>query len=447
MKTLFPAQQKLADHFVTRHLAGENTLDTSDLGTGKTVVACAVATAWLAFHCLSRGRVAVICPKSAMGNWRRELEEADIDPLFILNPEKLRTGNTEWVKKLGKKIMRWNLPSQTLVIVDEIHWAKAPFTQNAQLVISLAQQKHRLHMLSATAAEDPTQMRALGYALGLHSLVVSTPTLPNWYKWMMANGCEQNIWNAWEFVDQSKLSDLHWALYRSFGAPAGRLSVADLPDAFKENRIIIEPVEFKGIGKVRKAYDDLGITPEIVERLIEDGTVENSEWALVNILRARQLAESLKAPLFMEVADDLLSQGFSVPIFVNFEETLQALRAHFKCPVIHGKQSATERQSAIDRFQADDVRVLVINTAAGGASISLHDVRGKHPRVSLISPGFSAIAFKQCTGRIFRNGAKSDAVQKVLVAKDSVEETVIRAILRKLNKLELLHTGAPTELK
>ena len=442
MKTLFPAQQKLADKFVNRLLAGDNTLDSSDLGTGKTVVACHVANEWLNFHPLSGARIAVICPKSAMGNWQRELEDAGIDPLFILNPEKLRTGNTCFMKKIGKKIMKWDLPHNTLVIVDEVHWAKSPFTQNAQLVIALVRQKIKVHMLSATAAEDPTQMRALGFALGLHALVESTPTLPNWYRWMQSNGCTQNVWKAWEFLDHSKLEQLHWSLYKAPNASAGRLTVADLPDAFKKNHIIVEPVEFKGIDKVRKAYDDLGITPEIVERLIEDGTVENSDWALVNILRARQLAEGLKAPLFMEVADDLIEQGFSVPIFVNFEETLQALRAHFKCPVIHGGQSAAERQSAIDRFQEDAAHVLIINSAAGGAAISLHDVRGKRPRVSIISPSFSAIAFRQCTGRIFRNGAKSDAVQKVLVAKDSVEENVIQAILRKLNKLDLLHGGS-----
>ncbi len=441
MKTLFPAQQKLADHFVTRLLAGGNTLDSSDLGTGKTVVACHVASTYLSFKPLTGARVAVICPKSAMGNWVRELEDADIDPLFVLNPEKLRTGGTPWVKKIGKKIMKWQLPPGSIVIVDEIHWAKSPFTLNAQLVISLTQHKYKLHLLSATAAEDPTQMRALGYALGVHGLTLSSPTLPDWYRWMKLNGCEPNVWNQWEFKDQSKLTQLHWSLYRAPDAPAGRLAVSDLPDAFKENRIIIEPVEFKGIDKVRKAYETLGITPEIVERLIEEGTVENSEWALVNILRARQLAESLKVPLFIEVVEELLEQGFSVPVFVNFEETIQALRAHFWCPVIHGGQSGAERQRGIDQFQADEARVLIINTAAGGAAISLHDVRGKHPRVSLISPSFSAIAFKQCTGRIFRNGAKSDAVQKVLVAKDSVEETVIRAILRKLKKLDLLHTG------
>ena len=52
-------------------------------------------------------------------------------------------------------------------------------------------------------------------------------------------------------------------------------------------------------------------------------------------------------------------------------------------------------------------------TQAGGTGLSLHDVNGEHPRVSLISPSFSAIDLKQALGRIHRAGAKSPAVQKL----------------------------------
>jgi hypothetical protein len=438
MKTLHPAQQRVADLFVTRLLAGGNTLDTSDLGTGKTVVACWVASQFSAFR--PGTKIAVICPKAAIGAWSRELEEADIDALFILNYEKLRNGKTPWMTKIGKKIMRWNLPPGTLVLFDEIHAAKGAYTQNAQLAISLVQQKFRVHGMSATAAENPTEMRALGYMLALHSLNnPSTPTLPNWFRWMQANGCEQNPWNGWDFVNPQRLGYLHQTLYHTPGCPAARLSVADMPDAFKDNHVIVEPVEFDGLAKVRAAYDDLGLTPEIMERFILEGTVENSEWVLVNILRARQLAESLKAPLIMAMADDLVDQGYSVVIFVNFDETRTALCTHFKCGFIAGGQSGEARQKVIDDFQADRSRVVVVNSRAGGAAISLHDQHGKHARVALISPEFSAKVFRQCLGRIYRNGAKTSAVQKVLVAKDTVEETVVAAIQRKLKHLNALH--------
>ena len=45
----------------------------------------------------------------------------------------------------------------------------------------------------------------------------------------------------------------------------------------------------------------------------------------------------------------------------------------------------------------------------------------------------------QTLGRIHRNGAKSDAIQKILVANDSIEEHVMVAITKRLTNLNLLH--------
>jgi len=435
MKTLFPAQQKVADHFLSHQLLNHNTLDSSDLGTGKTVVACWLADQLQQFR--HGMKFAVICPKAAIGAWRNELEDAGLAPLFVLNYEKLRTGNTEWVQKIGKKIMRWNLPDNTFVIVDEVHHCRGMYTQNAQLVISLNQQKHKLHLMSATSAEDPTHMRALGFALGLHNLNKSAPPVPNYYQWMQSHGCRQNQWRAWEFRLKSKLKFLHEVLYGTCTSPAAKVRISDMPEAFKNNRVSVEFVEFRNLKKIAKAYEDLGVTPDIVRDYILNGTVEDSEHVLTNILRARQLAESFKVAEFAEATHDLVDQGYSVVNFVNFDDTRRALVEKLGCRWIAGGDK--DRQRTIERFQADQDRMLVVNAKAGGAAISLHDTHGRHPRVSLISPDFSATTYKQVLGRIYRNGAKSDAVQKVLVAKGTVEEAVMEAVNKKLNNLITLH--------
>ena len=103
MKTLYPKQQEAFDFFLAKHKLDLNSLDTSHVGTGKTVVAAHLAKT------LNRP-VAVLCPKSVIPSWERELKETGIEPLFVLNYEKIRTGKTEWMSKRGKKIMTWNLP-------------------------------------------------------------------------------------------------------------------------------------------------------------------------------------------------------------------------------------------------------------------------------------------------------------------------------------------------
>jgi hypothetical protein len=65
-------------------------------------------------------------------------------------------------------------------------------------------------------------------------------------------------------------------------------------------------------------------------------------------------------------------------------------------------------------------------------------VNGERPRVSLISPQFSAKDHVQVLGRIHRNGMKSDALQKILVASGSVEEAVMSSMQRRLDNLKTL---------
>lgn len=429
MKTLYPKQQEALDFFLAKHKLGLNSLDTSHVGTGKTIVACHLA------KFLNRP-VAVLCPKAVIPSWQRELAECGIDPLFVLNYEKIRTGRTEFLSKRGKKIMKWNLPKDTLVLVDEVHKCKGPYTQNAQLLVSLTTQDYSVHAMSATAAEDPTEMRPIGFALGLHNLNKSEDGIKSWFGWMMQYGCTQNQWGAWELRRRAKLTDLNQEMY---GKNVKKLTVSDFPDSFKLNRVFVEPVSFTSAPKIAKAYKDLGITPEIITDLLDNGTVEDSDWVLVNLLRARQLAESLKAKDMADMAKDYIEQGNSVVLFVNFSETAKVLCGLLDCPAIVGGQSAAERQKIIDDFQADKQYCIVVNIAAGGTGISLHDINGYRQRISLISPTFNVKDHLQALGRIHRNGAKSDAIQKILVADGSIEEHVMKVIEQKTSNLDMLH--------
>jgi superfamily II DNA or RNA helicase len=429
MKTLFPKQSDAKEFFICCHKYGVNTLDSSSVGTGKTVVAVHLAR--------DLGKpVAVLCPKAVIPSWEREFKAHGITPLFVTNFEKIRGGKTKWMSKAGKKIMRWSLPADTLVLVDEIHKCKGPYTLNAQLVIALVQQKYAVHGMSATAAEDPTEMRALGYLLGLHSLNKPENGLTSWYSWMMKYGCYQDDWGGWKLATKTKLAPLRHTMY---GVNCNKLTPADFPDSFRDNRVFVEPTEFKDLKKIDKAYEQLGLTPAIIDEYILNGTVANSEHVLVNILKARQLAESFKVPDIAEIAEDFIGGGNSVVIFVNFTDSLNALIGLLHCPKIDGNQTANQRQQAIDDFQSDKANCIVVNIAAGGTGLSLHDINGVRPRISLICPTFNAKDYLQVLGRIHRNGAKSDALQKVLVAAGTIEEHVMKAIRIKTGNLEAIH--------
>ena len=107
---------------------------------------------------------------------------------------------------------------------------------------------------------------------------------------------------------------------------------------------------------------------------------------------------------------------------------------------IQGGQSKDVRDSAIKAFQTGKVNVILCNTAAGGVGVSLHDTTGSAPRLALISPTYNAKEFHQCLGRVDRLGGMSESVQRILVAEETIETSIVKSMMAKIENLKLLHS-------
>jgi superfamily II DNA or RNA helicase len=168
----------------------------------------------------------------------------------------------------------------------------------------------------------------------------------------------------------------------------------------------------------------------------------DSDSALVIQLRARQKAELVKVPLFIELAEEALENGQSVVLFLNFRDSIKAIaeRLNTKC-IIWGDNKGTERQDVIDKFQADKSRIVIVSVSAGAAGLSLHDLNGNYPRIALISPSFSAVDITQVLGRIHRVGGKTKAMQRIIYCANTVEEDICNSLQLKLNNLSILNDG------
>jgi superfamily II DNA or RNA helicase len=151
----------------------------------------------------------------------------------------------------------------------------------------------------------------------------------------------------------------------------------------------------------------------------------------------------------VEMIEDWFDEGISPVVFVNFTDTVEAIEKQLKknkkfnglISKIVGGQTDKQRQSDIDGFQNDTKRIMIANLAAGNAGISLHDLNGKFPRGSVISPSYSAINMLQALGRIHRANGKTPCIQKIMFASDTIEEQACRRVQAKLNNLEALNDG------
>lgn len=400
-------------------------LDASSTGTGKTLINSEIAAE------LQRPTF-VVGLKSSIPMWQRELADRGAEVIDVINYELLRRGKTKWGSWAGK-VWDWRLPKDALVIWDEVQNCQGFATQNSKMLIAAKPYSNLL--LSATAAEDPTEMRASGYILGLHRL-------RDYWSWCKLNGCTPGQFGGLEFgtslgIDYEEiLAKLHYRLFPEHGS---RLSVNDLRDHFQETQIITTPIEFGE--EIKKIYAEMEKELANLDDIIDGDDNEDGSEALVVLLRARQKAELLKVPVMIQMAEDLIREGRSVVIFVNFNATIEALNKRlvgFK--IISGK-AKEDRQKVIDAFQADECRGLIVNGQAGGVSVSLHDLHGNHPRTAIISPSFNAKQILQTLGRVHRAGGATPSQQHILFAAGTVEEKVEASVRAKMRRIEIINDG------
>jgi len=387
-------------------------------------------------------RIAVVCPKAVISPWIKVIKKHfGMTPEFVLNYESVKSGKYKnigkWVKisKIStRERFEWAAHKNTLIVFDESHRLKGLNTQNSEIAIAAKEQGYRILCCSATNCINPLELKAVGFILGLYK--------KNWSGYLRDHDCDKGRF-GWQFNgNKTVLAKLHSDLFLERGI---RLKREDIPN-FPECEIIAEAYDIDEVSEssIKKIYAEMGRELEML-RIKSKTTAEYKINAMVIQLRARQSSELLKVPLFVEMAEEAIEDGMSVAIFVNFTETINALskRLNTKC-IVWGENKDDERDKNIESFQADVSRVIIINVKAGGSGLSLHDLNGTYPRIAIISPTPSAVDLRQVLGRVWRDGSKTKAVQKIVFVANSPEEDTCERVKAKLENLDVINDGELT---
>jgi hypothetical protein len=430
-------------------------LDASDTGAGKTYMALAAVKA-------AKCSAIVLCPKAVKASWNKAARHFDMGFFFASNYEQFKNGNTPYCeatvtvkevpdkknpgkkKKIREVSFKWNLPKNCVVIFDEVHRCKARDSQNAEMLIAAKAAGATILMLSATAASNPLEMRALAFTLGLYM------TEKGYFKWASQNGCARGRF-GFEFKGgREVIKKIHHQIFAT--GKGNRIRIADLPD-FPQSSIHAEVIDFdENTEEIKKAYRDM---ENELAALQEVSAKDRQGMILTEQLRARQKTELLKVPTLAEMAQDAIAEGMAVAIFVNFDEPLSKLAELLKTDCIisgrqQGERGEREREANIQRFQ-----------------------RCNRPRLTITCPTFSAQDLKQVFGRVWRavdknatpiwsddcspiiicniraggvgvslhhlGGLKS--IQKVAFAAGTIEEEACAAVEAKIGNIDTLNDG------
>lgn len=417
----------------------KSALDASDTGTGKTYSAIAACR-------ILKLKPIIICPKSIMSVWKRVCDYFDVKYHSIVNYELLKRGkiysNDKKIKAKFLKIIEKDknkiefefkfdkIDGDIIFIFDEVHKCSNLYSENGNLLIAAKKSCIPLLILSATIADYPDKFKLFFYILNFIDPSQVKDLSISYEKYI-------KIVEKWIERDQKPMVRIHNMLYPD---RASRVRIDILGDAFPETQITAIPysLDKKRTIEIELEYKKLAEELDLIKNKKDKDKLN----PLTIQLRSQQKIEILKIPTFIELTRDFIYNKLSVVIFVNFTKTLETLAEMLKTDsIIYGEQSYEDRIRIIEDFQENKTNIIICNIKAGGIGISLHDIYGGHPRVSIISPTWNSIELTQALGRIHRAGGKSKSLQRIIYIADTVEERIAEKLKLKLKNINSINNG------
>lgn len=445
-------------------------LDTSQMGAGKTYTSLYLAQKY-------NFPILVVGPKTMKSVWEDLAEEYQIHLIDYLSYQKLRS--TKGKKPKHPYLLRQDVESNTyftttpeweklidsgiLLIFDEVQMIKNKTDQyQACQTLSASILKKgdvsRVLLLSGSPFDKEEHSVNLLRLMGF----IEHPVLCRQHKERgqmellgvqeLIDKCRLINSEKLEFlmrvygVQHSKIPNFCFRLFIEIVKPAVQ-SQMPVPRIEAERDIangyytISKPEE----EQLREAIGYLACVSKY-NRATNTANVQEADWAMVT--KALMSIEGAKIPLLERLVRSALEKpNHKVIVFVQFVSTIESLTSRLsdlevKPLLLYGKTSASDRASAIEGFQKDPTkRLLISNVKIGGVGLSLHDTDGRYPRTSFIVPNYSLIDLIQAGARTYRQGTRSKATIRFVYGKlqyDLKEVQILSALCRKSKVLKEL---------
>jgi len=131
-----------------------------------------------------------------------------------------------------------------------------------------------------------------------------------------------------------------------------------------------------------------------------------------------------------DLVSDILAQNQKVVIFCRFIRDLERIQQRLKLPssaILRGSTSSAERDRILEAMRSGKIRVLLSQIQVGSLSV---DFTAASVAI-FYSTGFSLTDFLQARDRLHRIGQVNKVTYYHLLARNSVDEKVYRALQRK----------------
>jgi hypothetical protein len=424
-----------------------------EMGTGKTPV---TVRAWEMTR--EQGPLLVVCPNTAMRNWKREIERFALDiywppkveifrdsraapstsaDVIIINYEKLI--NSCCMHALQSRWGRWGA-----IVFDEGHRLKttrAKVTRAAYgpAKLPLVECSDRIWLATGTPMPNhPGELYSHAQALWADRIQYGGHVMKEW-EWQAAF-CEMRAGDyGVKIVGAKNLDELRDRLSPVISV-LKRRDVLDLPPCV----IDVWPLD-EGAARF-KIPQVPGLLGTLEDRYgaLQDIDIFDADTlgsylacihaALLPLPSVRRETAQLKAiyaalTASQELDDDAARKMVIFAIHREALATLEKGLSKFKPAVVHGDVPEKKRQAEIDRFQNDPAcRVFIGQLTAAGSSINLQAAN----EVLFVEASWVPGDNSQALSRVYRNGQKKPVTVRFMYLPGSIDEAVMRANKRKL---------------
>jgi len=413
---LFPAELYPFQIFGVKWLfENDAALLADDMGLGKTVQSIT------AFRALIRRSMAlqalVICPKSVLTNWMRELERWAPELVAVRIHGDARNRRIHWHAFIGKchvMVVTYDTFRQDyeiikgrmfdLVIADEVQKAKNPNTAISRVIRKIP--SHRRWGLTGTPLEN-----RLEDIVGVFDFI--KPGL---------------------FPTSDKISLSSRAVTEKIRPYMLRRRKKDALPGLPDKVINTKVLELTDAQRI--AYDTCENEGVVQLKRMEDVTVQH---VLALIQKLKQICnfdpysgDSTKIEyLIEEYLEEACSDNQKVLIFSQYVRTLEQIVDRLKVynPLVYtGQLSTAQRDNIQKQFEThDEYKVLLLSLRAGGLGLNL--TRANH--VLHYDRWWNPAVERQAEDRTHRLGQLREVVVTRLICNDTIEERIEKLLERK----------------
>lgn len=396
----------------------------------------------------------VICPSSTKTNWQREWEkfshkkamvltdatkntwfrfyEMGMADVFITNYESMKKFFVQKMPAKGGMAKDIELKPQVSMvksmIVDESHRCKDTKTQQAKIVLKIAQEKNVRILLTGTpVVNKPIDLFPQLAIIGRLQHFGGGKVFRNRY-------CEGGRGAA-------NLKELNYLLNKYCFFRREKKDVAkDLPE--KQRQTILCDITTRK--EYNKALHDF--TAFLEEKGCTDLEIARKMRGeiMVKMGELKKISARGKLNEVFEFISEVMESGEKLILFAIHHEIVDSILKEFpKAVTVTGRDSDGEKQRSIDAFQNDpNTQLIVCNIKAAGVGITLT----ASSRVAFIEYPWTYADCVQCEDRAHRIGQVNNVMCTYFLGQSTIDEDLYRMIQEKRHVANTI-TGATDKME